>query len=130
MSKATSSSKAPRLQKVSTLWTHPESFSREDVLFNADHFSELGLHAGSLVQIIALKQSTANRDFEGAASGKAQGNSGVVTLDENGTPIKGGRDVHKHISFLFVVKPMSPEIRKKRPDLQVRSLIAIICLSL
>ncbi|KAF2816176.1 uncharacterized protein BDZ99DRAFT_494049 [Mytilinidion resinicola] len=64
MSKSTENIKPRRVQKVCTLWTHDENFSKNEVVFNAEKFPELSITQGSLARIIALKQSTAVRDFQ------------------------------------------------------------------
>ncbi|EKG13408.1 hypothetical protein MPH_09434 [Macrophomina phaseolina MS6] len=144
MSKS-ASSQAPKVQKICTLWTHDDSLSREDVLFNIDRFPELAISPGSLVKIVALSQSTAVRDFQdlartpsqdgsrrikldtsrkasspgGFASRKHQTGSFTLTLDENGHRVHGGRDVDPQKTYVFLAKAMGPDLKSKYPNLQV-----------
>jgi hypothetical protein len=128
-------------QKICTLWTHDDNFSRDDVVFNADRFSELDVHPGSLVRVIALKQATATRDFQstgkrdvnnakvgdgykkshaGSHSRKGRRHPATLTLDENGVVIPGGRELDEGKSYVFVSRPMTPDLKSKHPNLQVR----------
>jgi hypothetical protein len=128
---------------VCTLWTHDENFSKEIVVINEDRFSELPITPGSLIQIVALKQAPAVRDFQPASKGNAKEGSSIkaddrshdglpdthsrrsrrgsikVTLDENDTVIQGGRDVDPEKSYIFVAKPTSVDLKSKHPTLQV-----------
>jgi hypothetical protein len=144
MSKSVASVKRTRVQKVCTLWVHDENFSRDDVLFNSDKFSELPATPGSLIQILGLKQVTSVRDFQStnpltsvkdvtqtktdsssresthaSHSRRTRRGSVILTLDENGQPIQGGRDVDSEKSYIFVAKPMPADLKSKQPNLQV-----------
>ncbi|KAL1628011.1 vacuolar membrane-associated protein iml1 [Neofusicoccum ribis] len=138
-------SAAPKVQKICTLWTHDDSLSREDVLFNIDRFSELAISPGSLVKIVALSQNTSVRDFQdlartpsqdgsrhikldtarktpstgGFRSRKPQSGSFTLTFDENGHRIHGGREVDPQKTYVFLAKAMGPELKTKYPNLQV-----------
>src|SRR6266702_2904302 len=107
MSKSAANIRPTRIQKICTLWTHDENFSRDEVVFNIDKFVELPIAYGSLARILALKQ-TAVRDFKTTPKtssvdprqskvGEVQGDpvletqpktarrhSVTITLDENG----------------------------------------------
>lgn len=135
--------KRTRIQKVCTLWTHDDNFSKDDVVFNGDKFSELPATPGSLIQVIALKYGTIVRDFQAppksATSNGAQGNdddsfkdaatdvhsrrsrrgSVKITLDESGSLIKEGRDLDTEKSYIFVAKPFPAELKSKHSNLQV-----------
>ena len=145
MPKSVVSVKHTRVQKVCTLWTHDDNFSRDDVVFNGEKFPELPAIPGSLIQIIALKHATAIRDFQTAAkstpkdasqakegesskdasqathSRRARRGSVMITLDENGSLIQGGRDVDADKSYIFVAKPIPADLKSKYPNLQVSS---------
>ena len=143
MSKSAANVRPTRVQKICALWTHDENFSRDEVVFNIDKFVELPIDSGSLARILALKQTTAVRDFQTALKTsadprqskidevqrdpvpetqpkKARRRSVTITLDENGVAIQGSRDVDPQKSYVFVTKPMSPEQKAKHPNLQVR----------
>jgi hypothetical protein len=144
MSKSIVSVKRTRVQKVCTLWIHDENFSRDDVVFNGDKFSELPATPGSLIQILGLKQVTSVRDFQSTNthttakdvtqtkadnsskesthathSRRTRRGSVIQTLDENGQPIQGGRDVDSEKSYIFVAKPMPADLKSKHPNLHV-----------
>src|SRR4051812_15227069 len=44
-------------QRPATIWVHDEGFSREEVLFNANVFSESGIQIGDLVEVSRLRGS-------------------------------------------------------------------------
>ncbi|KAF2205445.1 hypothetical protein GQ43DRAFT_477322 [Delitschia confertaspora ATCC 74209] len=143
MSKSNASQKATIVQKLCTLWTHDDNFSKDDVVFNCDKFTELPTTPGSLIRIIALKQDTAVRDFQSASKPSAKDSPKVIadeaprhantdsrsrksrrqavtlTLDENGLVIQGGRESDPGKSYIFVAKPMALDLRSKYPNLQV-----------
>jgi DEP domain-containing protein 5 len=137
------SAKHKRVQKVCTLWTHDENFSKDDVVLNGEKFSELPATSGSLIQILALRHVTAVRDFQTAAkaalkegshmkgdstttdasadtnSKRSRRGSVKITYDENGLIIEEGRDVDPEKSYVFVAKPMAADLKSKYPNLQV-----------
>ena len=143
MSKSAANSRPTRVQKICTLWTHDDNFSRDDVVFNCDKFPELPASPGSLIRLIAIKQTTAVRDFqalskssaketnqskadEGARSirpdshsRRSRSHSLMLTLDENGAVVQGGRETDPEKSYIFVAKSMTADLRSKHPNLQI-----------
>ncbi|ORY02057.1 hypothetical protein BCR34DRAFT_493449 [Clohesyomyces aquaticus] len=143
MSKSVVSVKHTRVQKICTLWTHDDNFSRDDVVFNGEKFPEFPATPGSLIQILALAQITAVRDFQSTAKNaqkdanasrsdeesrhvtsqshgkRSRRGSLMITLDENGAPIQGGREVDVEKSYIFVAKPLSADLKSKHPNLQI-----------
>lgn len=142
MSASLVSTNRTRVQKVCTLWTHDENFSRETVVFNEDKFPELKLSPGALIQIIGLGQASDVRDFQTSAKAKSQtgkaarGHDSIrdehhdartrsrrssmrVMLDESGAEIPGGRELDLDKSYVFVAKPMAAELKTRQPGLQV-----------
>ncbi|KAJ4352288.1 vacuolar membrane-associated protein iml1 [Didymosphaeria variabile] len=134
--------KRTRVRKVCTLWTHDDNFSKDDVVFNSDKFSELPAAPGSLIQVIALKYGTATRDFQSSSrnlekdgtqtkhedpndaatdvhSRRSRKESIKVTLDENGSVIQEDREVDTDKSYIFVAKPFPTELKSKHSNLQV-----------
>ena len=141
MSRSVVNTRHTRVQKVCTLWTHDDNFSKEDIVFNGEKFPELPTAPGSLIQILALKHATAVRDFQATAkthstdnlqktgeshrdvhrethSRRSRRGSVTVTFDENGTVIQAGRDVDPEKSYIFVAKPLSADMKSKYPNLQ------------
>ncbi|KAJ4296849.1 vacuolar membrane-associated protein iml1 [Kalmusia sp. IMI 367209] len=142
MSKSIVSGKRTRVQKVCTLWTHDDNFSKDDVVFNGEKFSELPATPGSLLQVIALRYGTVIRDFQSQkapANNNGQGQTDdstkdattdshsrrsrrgsiKVTLDENGSVIQEGREVDTDKSYIFVAKPFPADLKSKHSNLQV-----------
>jgi len=133
----------PRVQKICTLWTHDDNFSREDIVFNGDKFPELPVAPGSLLQIVAINGGTAVRDFQGKTSNtqirafqataeSAITNPGLggdtkrdrrgsitITIDENGVPVPGGREIDTGKAYIFVSKPLPADLKAKHTNLQV-----------
>lgn len=136
MSTSLLSNRRTRVQKVCTLWTHDENFSKEEVVFNEEKFPELPTSPGSLIQIMALKHAPSVRDFQPTphqTQGDGDGQDGFpethsrrsrrgpvrITVDENGSVIQGGRDVDPEKSYIFVARSMRSELKSKHPNLQV-----------
>jgi len=141
MSKSTISVKRTRVQKVCTLWTHDDNFSKDDVVFNCDKFSELPASPGSLIQIIALKYGTVVRDFQSTSKTapkdpmhvklddgtkditdtpkRSRKGSVRITFDETGSVIQENREVDLEKSYMFVAKPFPNELKSKHSNLQV-----------
>ena len=144
MSKSVVSARRTRVQKVCTLWTHDDNFSRDDVVFNSDKFVELPATPGSLIQVIALKHGTAVRDFqtvpkpppkdagqvnahdlskaatqESYSKRRSRRGSIRVTIDENGSIIQENREVDTEQSYVFVAKPFPADLKSKHPNLQI-----------
>lgn len=146
MSKSASHPQQARVQKVCTLWTHDDNFSRDEIVFNSEKFPEVPTGAGSLLQIVAIQEDNAIRNFHaGPKSAQHDGaqhkhdtssrdghnhgyprrhrrDSNTITLDENGSTIPGGRDVDADKAYVFVPKPLSPDLKSKYPNLQVRDI--------
>ncbi|PVI03640.1 hypothetical protein DM02DRAFT_669687 [Periconia macrospinosa] len=143
MSNTVVSAKRTRVQKVCTLWTHDDNFSKEDVVFNSDKFPELPATPGCLIQVIALKYGTAVRDFQSSSKAPAKDagqskpddasqhtvrsphtrrsrrGSLKITLDENGAMVHEGREVDLEKSYTFVVKPFPADLKSKQSNLQL-----------
>jgi len=131
------------VQKVCTLWTHDDNFSRDDVVFNSDKFAELPATPGSLIQVIALKHGTAVRDFQTVSKPPKDAGQAVVndlsktttpephskkrsrrgsikvTIDENGSIIQENRELDSEQSYVFVAKPFPADLKSKHPNLQI-----------
>lgn len=146
MSKAKSivNAKPAKVQKLCTLWTHDDNFSRDEFVFNSDKFPELPTTAGTVLQIVHVNSGTAVRDFQttirstndsqGRAtpehnapdvgsdvhSKRARRGSNTITIDENGSNLPGGRETDAEKAFVFVTKPMPADLKTKHPNLQVR----------
>ncbi|CAI6342070.1 unnamed protein product [Periconia digitata] len=143
MSDTVVTARRTRVQKVCTLWTHDDNFSKEDVVFNGDKFLELPATPGCLIQVIALKQGTAVRDFQASTkvpvrdSGQSKPDDSSqytiksphtrrsrrgslrVTLDENGSVIQDGREVDMEKSYTFVAKPFPADLKSKQSNLNL-----------
>ncbi|KAF1972171.1 hypothetical protein BU23DRAFT_508928 [Bimuria novae-zelandiae CBS 107.79] len=142
MPKSTGNGKRTRVQKICTLWTHDDNFSKEDVVFNSEKFSELPATPGSLIQVIALKYGTATRDFQPSSKVIVQDNGQVkpedfrdtttdslprrsrrgsvkITLDENGAIMQEDREVDMEKSYIFVAKSFPSDLKSKHSNLQV-----------
>lgn len=142
MARSMASSKPARVQKICTLWTHDENFSRDDVVFNSDKFPELPNEPGSLLQIVAINTGTAVRDFSStpkapshdpgpargenmskdaadAYSRKARRGSFSRTIDENGSVAQTGRDIDMDKTYIFTSKPLPHDLKAKHANLQV-----------
>lgn len=145
MSTSNPNTPKPRVQKVCTLWTHDDNFSRDDIVFNGEKFPELPTTPGTLLQIVAVDSGTAVRDFQSnvsstqhhssqARSRDATDDNGVnhtpqrtrresmtVTINENGSKVPGGRDMDEEKAFVFSVAALPADLKSKHANLQVMS---------
>ncbi|KAH9874449.1 hypothetical protein IAQ61_003638 [Plenodomus lingam] len=143
MPTSVSNAAKPRVQKVCTLWTHDDNFSREDIVFNREKFPELPTAPGSLLQIVAIKTGTAVRGLQGNASGtpnhasqtepdastlnvdpdghakRDRRGSITITVDEAGGLIPEGREVDAEKAYIFVSKQLPVDLKAKHTNLQV-----------
>ncbi len=143
MAKSVSKLKQARVQKVCTLWTHDDNFSRDELVFNGEKFPELPTAPGTLLRIVSISAGVAARDYQlaskngqdgmnhartGDTEKGADGNSHMkrsrrgsltVTIDENGSTIPGGRDIDTEKGYIFVAKPLPLDLKSKHPNLQV-----------
>lgn len=138
MSRSVSNTKTTRVQKLCTLWTHDDNFSRDDIVFNGDKFPEIPTPPGTLLQIVTIDTGTAVRDFQATAknvqveaahikhetvapssSGTGRRGSFTVTIDENGSKVPGGRAIDAEKAYVFAVTPLSADLKSKHANLQV-----------
>ena len=136
------SSKNTKVQKICTLWTHDENFSRDDIVFNSDKFPELPTTPGTLLQIVALNTGTAVRDFSSSVktsahdspqlkgesqskdaaefqSRKSRRGSFSRTVDENNSTLPGSHDVDSEKTYIFAAMPLPQDLKAKHANLQV-----------
>jgi hypothetical protein len=143
MSRSVSNSQTTRVQKVCTLWTHDDNFSRDDIVFNADKFPELPTASGTLLQIVGIDSATAVRDFQPSAKGaqpdathsrngnivqdhiahrlpkRTRRGSVTITIDENGSKFPGGRDIDDEKAYVFAVTALPADLKSKYANLHV-----------
>ncbi|KAK2766793.1 vacuolar membrane-associated protein iml1 [Arachnomyces sp. PD_36] len=111
------------------LWVHDESFSREEILFNSQAFSETGVKVGDLVEITlspgsgdpscsSNKLDPHGRPPYGHVGGEdgmphTQPPSGIKinTTEMRGSPC--------HPRCLFLVKPFPAELSSRHPNLEI-----------
>lgn len=106
------------------LLLHDESFSKEDVVINTDHFQELGFAAGSVAQIMSFRHSTAVRDFQNA--GHQRDSVRVTNVERKASKRtarpsdkRGSREGNPHGAYICVVKEATAEQKKTQPRLEV-----------
>ncbi|KAF2630923.1 hypothetical protein BU25DRAFT_488394 [Macroventuria anomochaeta] len=134
--------KQTKVQKICTLWTHDENFSRDDIVFNSDKFPELPTTPGTLLQIVAINTGTSVRDFSSTTkvpshdaaqvkaeplskdandtqSRKSRRGSFSRTIDEHGSVVPGGHDVDTEKIYIFALKPLPQDLKSKHANLQI-----------
>lgn len=117
------------------LLLHDESFSKEDVVVNTDHFQEFGFAAGSVAQIMSFRHRTAVRDFQNAGH---QRDSVRVTDVERKvskrttrpSDKRGSREGDPHEAYVCVVKEATAEQKKTQPRLEVCIIFSRVLLVL
>ncbi|KAF1945229.1 hypothetical protein EJ02DRAFT_396929 [Clathrospora elynae] len=141
MPKSVPNTNKARMQRVCTLWTHDDNFSRDEIVFNGEKFPEIPTAPGSLLQIVAIHADNGVRDFHAgpksiqhdATQPKAEGaamdtsshatrnrrGSISITIDENGSNVPSGRDIDTEKAYVFVSKTLSADLKSKHPNLQV-----------
>jgi hypothetical protein len=132
------------VQKLCTLRIHDANVSKDDVIFNVDRFPELGLKPGNLVQIVAVREGSAVRDFEKRINGQRQAGPGtkfaadkkghikvssassrvrdpkIITFEENGPVVSGVKERDLQRSYVFQVHELTPDQKLKHQGVQVR----------
>jgi hypothetical protein len=122
----TSVSRPSVIQQLCSLRTHDSNTSKDDVIFNIDRSSRLGLKHGNLALIIAVKEGTAVRDLEktnGIKSNSTPSSRSKVTdspasepkietYDENGHLVPNGKEGDSQKSYVFMLKPMPEDSQK------------------
>jgi hypothetical protein len=147
MSRSVSNAQTTRVQKICTLWTHDDNFSRDDIVFNADKFPELPTAPGTLLQIVGIDSATSVRDFQPPSKGaqpdvaytrsvniaqdhiahrlpkRTRRGSATITIDENGARFPGGRDIDDDKAYVFAVTALPADLRSKYANLQVSYIL-------
>jgi DEP domain-containing protein 5 len=132
------------VQKLCTLRIHDANVSRDDVIFNVDRFPELGLKPGNLVQIVAVREGAAVRDFEKRINGQKHASSGskfaadmrghikvssassrvrdpkIITFEENGNVVSGVKERDLQRSYVFQIQELTPDQKLKYQGVLVR----------
>ncbi|KAL1953894.1 hypothetical protein VTO42DRAFT_2046 [Malbranchea cinnamomea] len=105
--------------QLCSLWVHDENFSREEVLFNPHAFGDTGVQAGDLLEISPLpddlRESGGRTGRDGLGSEPKRPFAGSIR--SNSTAASDGKA--EQGKFLFLVKPLPPELKSRHPDLQV-----------
>ncbi|OJJ30640.1 hypothetical protein ASPWEDRAFT_46257 [Aspergillus wentii DTO 134E9] len=101
-----------------SLWVHDETFSREEILFNQAAFSDTGVQAGDVIEILPVSSSgeASNKSDHGPRSMRDSHVDSSSTLHSDAkskfkTPLQS--------RCLFVVKPLPQEIRSRIPKLEI-----------
>ncbi|KAH7395088.1 hypothetical protein DE146DRAFT_615572 [Phaeosphaeria sp. MPI-PUGE-AT-0046c] len=143
MSTSMPNTQKPRVQKVCTLWTHDDNFSRDDIVFNGEKFPELPTTPGTLLQIVAVDSGTAVREFQpnvnstqhhashakshdaaqehgtGHVPERTRRESMTVMINQNGSKLPGSRDIDEEKAFVFSVAALPADLKSKHANLQV-----------
>ena len=107
--------------QLCSLWVHDETFSREEVLFNPQAFGDIGVKLGDFIEISALPGESrepggrSGRDGPDLKSESLRASSGSVKSN-SATPNAGKV---KRSRFLFIAKPLPPELKARHPNLQL-----------
>ncbi|KAJ5101570.1 Winged helix-turn-helix transcription repressor DNA-binding [Penicillium alfredii] len=104
-----------------TLWVHDEMFSREEILFNQSVFTETGVKAGDVVEILPLRASG------DPAHSALKPDTMTKTVRESQVEVKLTSQTDGSSKFktplqsrcLFVVKPLPQDLRTRHPQLEV-----------
>lgn len=132
-----------------SLWVHDENLSREDVLLDSAVFPKDAVRPGDLVEVASLRKTPAEEESAAGtgilnttngAESRAAGEDGVTPSvaqvsavdgqhigrrtgphDASTLQDRGGGVSERQRSYVFVVKELSPELKQKYPNLQVRT---------
>ncbi|CAD6448788.1 4db4c5b7-67cd-487a-9ccd-6415d575e244 [Sclerotinia trifoliorum] len=116
------------VERRCNLWTHDETFSKDEVILNLDLFPDV--KAGELMAIVALKTDSGFRDFqEKSALNKPDIDSATVTgrfgsyISNQASHEHRGKGSKHEAGFgkryLFLAKDMPKELKLKQPSLEV-----------
>jgi DEP domain-containing protein 5 len=125
--------------KTCLLWVHDDKYSKDDVLFNTSIFPDGSVSTEDLVEVKAVAANSDIRDFQQIYDSKATGsgdearskdaasNAHNITSEKSAATTdprprqETTHDLEKHKHCIFVVKPLSPEVKAKHAGLQVCS---------
>ncbi|KAH8808764.1 vacuolar membrane-associated protein-like protein IML1 [Xylogone sp. PMI_703] len=134
---------ASLVERKCILWTHDESFSKEDVIINLDLFP--GVKPGELMAIMALKTDSGVRDFHDKAQthkhelealGLSLRRERSNSNSREGSELDGVKqnyDVDPSKRYLFIAKEMPKDLKNKLPSLEVsvsKNIADAFCLKL
>ncbi|OAX83993.1 hypothetical protein ACJ72_01642 [Emergomyces africanus] len=110
-----------------SLWVHDDNFSREEVLFNIGAFSDAGLKLGDLIELSAPRLSqvdqhvSSNRLDPGGRTLRDPGDSDTGSNSTAKSKRVGDHKSHSAANgrYLFLVKPLSADIKARHPNLQI-----------
>ena len=124
----TDESVAPK-SRTATLWVHEDNFSKEEVLINFNLFEGRTLRDGDLIQITALKSTTAAKDFSTSTpeSSNSRGGEGYSYYGVDHMPrpaaitkaLEDSYNVDEKLRYCFTAHEMPAELRAKQKALQV-----------
>lgn len=105
--------------QLCSLWVHDESFSRDEVLFNPHAFGDTGVKPGDLIEILGLPGDLRELGGKAARDGpdKDPSRASSGSVKSNSAAPKPGKA--KHGRFLFIAKPLPPDLKTRHPNLQV-----------
>lgn len=116
------------VERRCNLWTHDETFSKDEVVLNLDLFPDV--KAGELMAIVALKTDSGFRDFQDKSalnradvdSGTASGQFGSYIWTQSGHDHRGKGSKHDMgfgKRYLFLAKDMPNDLKLKQSALEV-----------
>jgi hypothetical protein len=138
MSESVSDVKAAKVQKLCTLWTHDDNFSRDDIVFHGERFPELPTTPGTLLQIVPTSSKPSDRDLHATEIGiqtdeprattegpgrdagarvqvkKRRRGSNTLTIEEHASTIPSRRHDEVEKAFIFTVAGLPADLRSKR----------------
>ncbi|KAK6600463.1 vacuolar membrane-associated protein iml-1 [Botrytis cinerea] len=116
------------VERRCNLWTHDETFSKDEVVLNLDLFPDV--KPGELMAIVALKTDSGFRDFQDKSalnrtdidSGTASGQFGSYIWTQSAHDHRGKGSKHDMgfgKRYLFLAKDMPNDLKLKQPVLEV-----------
>lgn len=101
-------------RRLCSLWVHDENFSREEILFNQEAFSETGVKVGDVVEILPVRPSG---DTPQPQLSLHDSNADASPNLSSSTSTKFASSTQSRC--LFVVKPLPQEIKSKHSKIEI-----------
>lgn len=96
-----------------TIWVHDEAFSKEEILFDQAAFSDAGVKAGDLIEILPIRSSGSGTHPVKSDLSNNESDSNAYSKPDSKftTPVQS--------RCLFLAKPLPQEIKARHPKLQI-----------
>ena len=101
-----------------SLWVHDETFSREEILFNQTAFSDTGVKAGDIIEILPVRSSSVDATHTELGSRSVR-DSFIDSSSTLHSDMASKFKTPLQSRCLFMAKPLPQEIKSRNPKLEI-----------